>query len=77
MPNYLISMNDKRVVLRNYEGVITTYTQPENYKTNKCDCDYCKDDKYKPMDGVAKLLNGEKLTLEPANLIRTKRHIKK
>lgn len=77
MPNYLISMSDKRVVLRNYEGVITTYTQPSNYKTSQCNCEYCQDDKYKPMDGVAKLLNGDKLTLEPANLIRTKRHLRK
>ncbi len=74
MPNYLISMNDRRAVLRNYEGVITTYTQPQDYVPSKCECEYCKDDNYKPMDGIAKLLNGEKLTLEPANLIRTKRH---
>lgn len=77
MPNYLISMSDTKAVLRNYEGVITTYTQPADYKTNLCDCQWCKDDKYKPMDGIAKLLSGEKLTLEPANLMRTKRHIKK
>lgn len=77
MPNYLISMSDTKAVLRNYEGVITTYTQPADYKTNTCDCQWCKDEKYKPMDGIAKLLSGEKLTLEPANLMRTKRHIKK
>ena len=74
MPNYLISLSDKRAVLRNYEGVITTYTQPDDYMPGKCDCEYCKDEMYKPMDGVAKLLNGEKLTLEPKDLIRTKRH---
>jgi lysine 2,3-aminomutase len=74
MPNYLISLSDKRAVLRNYEGVITTYTQPDDYIPGKCDCEYCKDEMYKPMDGVAKLLNGEKLTLEPKDLIRTKRH---
>ncbi|NLI09735.1 MAG: lysine 2,3-aminomutase [Elusimicrobia bacterium] len=77
MPNYLISMSDTKAILRNYEGVITTYTQPADYKTNSCECAWCRDEKYKPMDGIAKLLSGEKLTLEPANLIRTKRHIKK
>ncbi len=76
MPNYLISMNDKRVVLRNYEGVVTTYTEPEGYASSHENCLYCGDDKYKPIDGVAKLLNGEKLTLEPANLMRTRRHRK-
>ena len=74
MPNYLISMSDKRVVLRNYEGVITTYTEPTGYVSSCDGCEYCGDDKYKPIDGVAKLLNGEKLTLEPANLMRTRRH---
>ncbi len=76
MPNYLISMSDKRVVLRNYEGVITTYTEPTGYVSSCGGCEYCADDAYKPIDGVAKLLNGEKLTLEPAGLMRTRRHRK-
>jgi lysine 2,3-aminomutase len=76
MPNYLISMSDKRVVLRNYEGVITTYTEPTGYVSSCDSCDYCADEAYKPIDGVAKLLNGEKLTLEPAHLMRTRRHRK-
>src|SRR5574342_162063 len=29
MPNYQLSMSDHKVVLRNYEGFITTYTEPE------------------------------------------------
>jgi lysine 2,3-aminomutase len=76
MPNYLISMSDKRVVLRNYEGVVTTYTEPSGYVANHDNCQFCGDDQYKPIDGVAKLLSGEKLTLEPANLMRTRRHRK-
>ena len=32
MPNYVISQAPNRVVLRNYEGVITTYTEPTDYK---------------------------------------------
>lgn len=76
MPNYLISMSDKRVVLRNYEGVVTTYTEPSGYVANHDNCQFCGDDQYKPIDGVAKLLNGGKLTLEPANLMRTRRHRK-
>ncbi len=73
MPNYLISQSDRRFVLRNYEGVITTYTQPENVFSNCGNCRICDDERYKPLDGVAKLLNGEKLYLEPANLKRRKR----
>ena len=32
MPNYLISYCDHKVVLRNYEGYITTYEEPETYQ---------------------------------------------
>lgn len=37
MPNYIISWGPNKVVLRNYEGVITTYTEPECYENNFCD----------------------------------------
>jgi len=72
MPNYLLSQSDRRVVLRNYEGVITTYTQPQNI-FSECWCELCKKGEYGPLDGVAKLLNGEKLSLEPAGLKRRHR----
>ena len=32
MPNYLISYSDHKVVLRNYEGYITTYEEPQTYR---------------------------------------------
>lgn len=35
MPDYLISQSPDKVLLRNFEGVITTYTQPLEYK-NEC-----------------------------------------
>ncbi len=42
-PNYLISLSTNKVVLRNYEGVITTYAEPDSYKAKFCDrkCDSC------------------------------------
>ncbi|UGV41579.1 lysine 2,3-aminomutase [Methanococcoides orientis] len=64
MPNYIISWSTNRVILRNYEGVITTYKEPESYKQVYCDrkCDDCYlqlklDDatEYKGV-GIAKLL---------------------
>ncbi|MEA2012971.1 MAG: lysine 2,3-aminomutase [Verrucomicrobiota bacterium] len=44
MPNYLISWSTNKVVLRNYEGVITTYKEPDSYKPIFCDrqCDKCE-----------------------------------
>ena len=43
MPNYLISWSTNKVVLRNYEGVITTYKEPDSYEPIFCDrdCDSC------------------------------------
>lgn len=73
MPNYLLSQSDRRLVLRNYEGVITTYTQPDNVFSDCGRCLICGDENYKPLDGVAKLLSGERLTLEPCGLRRRKR----
>jgi lysine 2,3-aminomutase len=37
MPNYLITLATNKVVLRNYEGVITTYQEPESYEQTFCD----------------------------------------
>jgi lysine 2,3-aminomutase len=74
MPQYLVSYSDKRAVLRNYEGVLTTYTHPEpTIEKEPHSCEFCRDERYKPLDGVAKLLSGEKLVLQPADLVRKKR----
>ncbi len=69
MPSYLISQSNKYSVLRNYEGVITTYAEPSEYTPEEIS----RDDKYKSKDGLALLLNGEKLTLQPEGLGRGKR----
>ena len=43
-PNYLISWSTNKVILRNYEGVITSYKEPDHYEPIFCDrnCDNCK-----------------------------------
>ncbi|MFA6003935.1 MAG: lysine 2,3-aminomutase [Elusimicrobiota bacterium] len=74
MPNYLLSQSDRRLVLRNYEGVLTTYTQPENAYSEPCACEYCRDPRYHTREGVGSLLAGEKLSLEPQGLKRRQRH---
>lgn len=44
MPNYLISWSTNKVVLRNYEGVITTYKEPDSYEPTFCNrnCESCE-----------------------------------
>jgi len=67
MPQYLISMSPTKVVLRNYEGVITSYAEPQyNEDFNP------KNDK--EYEGVASLLETEKLCIELKELAREKRH---
>jgi len=73
MPNYIISQSPNKVILRNFEGVITTYTEPEDYK-DECHCEKCQQQIH--AEGVASLLRGEQLALEPQNLERKKRHQK-
>lgn len=71
MPTYVISQSPDKVVLRNFEGVITTYSEPKNY-VNDCTCEECK--KKGEAEGVAGLLRGDRLSLEPGDLTRKKRH---
>jgi lysine 2,3-aminomutase len=68
MPTYLISQSPGRVVLRNYEGVITTYTEPADYKNN-CKCPECAES-----EGVAALLAGKEMSITPEHLERNKRN---
>jgi len=68
MPSYMISQSDKKIVLRNYEGVITSYSLPQVVSRPSCD-----DTGYASHEGIAALLNGDKRTLEPADLKRRKR----
>jgi len=44
MPHYLISWSTNKVILRNYEGVITTYREPDSYEAVFCDrdCERCQ-----------------------------------
>jgi lysine 2,3-aminomutase len=69
MPNYLISYSDHKVVLRNYEGYITTYEEPETYeKHDSLACTYCRDERPEPgQSGVLGLLEGERMWIQPSD----------
>jgi lysine 2,3-aminomutase len=82
-PNYLISLSTNKVILRNYEGVITTYHAPDSYKAIFCDrnCKDCRlhlnleDAEEYPATGIAKLLSDfdETISLTPENNSRMER----
>ncbi len=77
MPNYIISWSTNKVVLRNYEGVITTYKEPDSYEPRMCDrdCDNCdlelnmKEGDESESIGIEKLLSDscDTITLIPEN----------
>ena len=83
MPTYLISWSPYKVILRNYEGVITSYQEPENYESVFCDhnCEDCQltlqlddADEYQSV-GIEKLLSydDEAISLIPEDNERHQR----
>ena len=86
MPNYLISWSDNKVVLRNYEGIITTYQEPDSYRSVACThyCDACDlqldlgERQETKSIGISRLLSDddEAISLIPENNIRLTRRKK-
>ena len=85
MPNYLLSWSTHKVVLRNYEGVISTYKEPDSYEPIFCDrkCDACdlqlslEDADESRALGIERLLadSNDAISLVPANNERHQRRI--
>jgi len=86
-PNYLVSWSTNKVVLRNYEGIITTYQEPSSYEPNFCDRDCANCQMQLPLEaadesraiGIESLLSDDTdvISLTPANnerLLRRKRN---
>ena len=76
MPQYVISQSPDKVILRNYEGVITTYSEPKHQDEMECTCDFCTGKKEYHYEGVAGLLAGERMSMEPSHLLRHERNKK-
>jgi len=84
MPNYIVSWSTNKVVLRNYEGVITTYKEPDDYKSIPCDrnCNKCGlqlklEEEEQTAVGVEKLLtDNDEISLIPKGNLRMKRREK-
>ncbi len=72
MPNYLISQGDNKVILRNYEGIITRYDEPSDYEFKMTKYGKALRDKYFS-DGVYSVISGKKISLEPCEIERLRR----
>ena len=67
MPNYLLSMSDHKIVVRNYEGYVTTYEEPVDYKPHDPQtCKYCQSKRPEPgQTGITGLLDGDNIFIKP------------
>ncbi len=84
MPNYLVSWSSHKIVLRNYEGMFSTYQEPDHYQEINCDlvCENCSlqhsgDNEYaiKRAHGIEALLSDyqSEITIVPADSERIAR----
>jgi lysine 2,3-aminomutase len=66
-PDYLLSMSDHRVALRNYEGYISVYEEPRGYpEHDPAQCSFCKGKRPETGQiGITGLLDGEQMAIEP------------
>ena len=65
MPTYLLSMSDHKVVLRNYEGYVTTYEEPTDYLPSNA-AKFKGEKRLEPgQSGVLGLLEGEQMFIKP------------
>jgi lysine 2,3-aminomutase len=73
MPNYLVSYSDHKVVLRNFEGFITTYEEPMEYVAHdRRTCAYCRNRRPEPgQAGITALLDGDAMWIEPQGFVET------
>jgi lysine 2,3-aminomutase len=67
MPNYLVSMSDHKIILRNFEGYITSYEEPVHYEPhNPATCAFCQNKRPEPgQTGLTGLLDGQEMFIKP------------
>lgn len=66
-PNYLLSYSDHKIIVRNYEGYVTTYEEPTEYTPHDPKtCAYCQSKRPEPgQRGISGLLDGDKMFIKP------------
>jgi lysine 2,3-aminomutase len=64
-PNYLLSMSDHKIILRNFEGYVTTYEEPTDYLPSDA-AQYTGEKRPEPgQSGISGLLEGEQMFIKP------------
>ncbi|MDD6042604.1 MAG: lysine 2,3-aminomutase [Eubacteriaceae bacterium] len=75
MPDYIISQTPDKIILRNYEGTITSYTEPKDYNGKTCSCKTCSAKNDYKYSGVASIgmKEGDSIVLAPEGVLRLER----
>jgi lysine 2,3-aminomutase len=77
-PNYLLCMSEDKVIVRNYEGVISAYTEPRpEAGDRRRPCPLCGTGHEDFGVGLGRLLSGQATSLEPEGLARTARRVRR
>ncbi|MDD4309741.1 MAG: lysine 2,3-aminomutase [Candidatus Cloacimonetes bacterium] len=74
MPNYLISQMPNRIILRNYEGFITAYTEPGFEATDETKYRALTNPERRSQEGIMALMRGKTVSIGPAE---TKRNLRR
>ena len=63
----MLSMSDHKIIVRNYEGYVTTYEEPTEYKSHDPKtCKFCLSKRPEPGQiGLTGLLDGEQMFIKP------------
>ncbi|RIK56531.1 MAG: lysine 2,3-aminomutase [Chloroflexi bacterium] len=80
MPNYVLSQSVDRIVVRNYEGYMSAYTQPDDYtRHDPATCPACQARRVETgeagQEGVSGLLNGSRLDIAPEGFAATHQRV--
>jgi lysine 2,3-aminomutase len=73
MPNYVVSQSPGKVVLRNFEGFITTYQEPMDYDPGEIEHqEQLVEPRPEPgQEGIHGLLEGQRMSIEPEGFSST------
>ena len=64
-PNYLLSMSDHKIILRNFEGYVTTYEEPTDYLPEKSAKFHGEKRPEPGQEGLTGLLDGDQMLIKP------------
>ena len=67
-PNYVLSQGSDKVILRNFEGFVTTYSEPKDYDPDEIRTQEALiEPRPEPgQEGIYGLLEGQRMSIEPA-----------